>query len=103
MWYQFLSSDAEIFKNLTKETSKTHVCPLYNVTVRSSPLLGFSRTTESGLELENIPVAQKENNTNWNYFKIKLLIIALRLIVKALHDFFLKKETLKSSLVGIIY
>lgn len=103
MWYQFLSSDTEILKNLTKETGKAHVCPLYNVTVRSSPLLGFSRTTESGLELENIPVAQKENNTNWNYFKIKLLIIALRLIVKALHDFFLKKETLKSSLMGIIY
>lgn len=103
MWYQFLSSDTEILKNHTKETSKTHVCSLYNETVRSSPLISFWRTTESGLELENIPVAQKENNTNWNYFKIKLLIIAPRLIVKALHEFFFKKATLKASLVGIIY
>lgn len=65
-------------------------------------MLGFWRTIEPGLELENIPVAQKENNTTWNYFKIKLLIIAPKLIVKALQEFFFK-STLKSSLVGIIY
>lgn len=55
-------------------------------------MLGFWRTIEPGLELENIPVAQKENNTTWNYFKIKLLIIAPKLIVKALQEFFLSQH-----------